>query len=66
MYNTPVMMSTSRSLNTRTDHKDLSTPVTYCTTTKRKESKCVSDGVVAPKRSRKCTKTKGKILGGRV
>ncbi|KAI3474165.1 hypothetical protein Pfo_028953 [Paulownia fortunei] len=55
MYNSPAMMSTSRPSNIRKDPTNFSTPVTYHATTKRKESKDVSDGSVVSKRPRKGT-----------
>ncbi|KAK6120301.1 hypothetical protein DH2020_045992 [Rehmannia glutinosa] len=58
MYNTPAMMSTSRPSNAQKDPTNFSTPVTSHTTTKRKESKDVSDGAMASKRSRKCTQSR--------
>lgn len=62
MYNSPAMMSTSRPSNAKKDLTNFSTPVTYQVTTKRKESKDVSGGPVASKRSRGCTQTKGKFF----
>ncbi|KAL9153045.1 hypothetical protein ABFS82_10G023400 [Erythranthe guttata] len=58
MYNTPAMMSTSRPSNNRKHPVDFSTPVMYHNTTKRKQSKCVSDGPAPSKKSRRSTQSK--------
>ncbi|KAG8376978.1 hypothetical protein BUALT_Bualt09G0120500 [Buddleja alternifolia] len=57
-YNNQAMMSTSRPLNMRTDHTNLSTPATCPAITKRKGSKDVKDGPVISKRSRRCPQPK--------
>ncbi|KAL7169757.1 hypothetical protein ACSBR2_034736 [Camellia fascicularis] len=53
MYNTPVMMPTSRPSNTQTDPSNFSTPITNHPSAKRKKgSKDVPDAPITAKRSR--------------